>query len=951
MLKHKIRLTDGTVLASGVGTDNAIRNVTLTEQVSDRDDLCPGAACAACAEIELWAPENGLCISHGAELTLFRLDTDTGTETQAGIFLAEKPTKTSANVYKITAYDRMTLFDRDMTAWLAEKQKDFPVTLAGFLADLCAACGVEPAAGTLEDLPDGGYELRAFTADGITGRQLLQWGAQAAGRFARMTADGRLELDWYRTTEGMPVVVAPQQGTAPAALRLAGEVLRTASGQTWRIAGKTGYYLQDTLQYEDYETVPVDKVQLKQSEADVGTIWPPEETGTNALVISGNRLLTTDSANRLQPVAQAVFAAVEGIRYTPLTLTLPFAESIRPGTRLDVVDAYGQVRHTLVMKRTVSGQTMQLESTGNARRDTTTAVNSQSYKDLQGKVFEMKTTVDGLELRAQQDFPGNQLETVNWRSGHSGTTAGGTVTLDRRHAALQGDGTGSCGAVVEVPESILDLLPGADVEFSVRYRVTEPIKILEQGVVGAYIRGFAEYEEDGVKKSVWTSLAQLADADTPAAAGQWVSAAAKLHLPSVTLGRVYLFANIQSGTGTLEVEDPGLEILSARVTTLQLNAGEAELSSARIALTGMVEFSDLEQSGRTVINGANITTGTLDASLVNVTNLNADNVKSGTLTSRNGALTIDLDKAALVAGNNADLRAGSADSYTRFLWNGFNSYTGGELRSGIENNWTWFNRSLTALFSTSGLTGVGYKNAAGNLQVGYTYDPYSDIQSGFVNYINGAEYCTDVSSARIQRCRYQLYLENSVGGANDGQIQAYDNAVTVYNTNFHCVGNISCGGAKNRIVTTAHYGARALNAMESAAAVFCDNGSGVLDETGLCLLVIHPVVEECLDPHAVPQWFVTGAAPGFWVEKQGRDALVHGPAGAGFDWLVMAPQQGYSDCYADGVPAQETVPDGTAETELDAAAARMERCCRELDGLTDAVATEWARLEEMEEPA
>ena len=126
MLKHKIRLADGSVLTSGAGTTNAIRSVALTEQVENGTDVCPGAACAACAEIELWVPENRLAVNQGDELTLIRLDTDTGTETQAGIFLAEKPTKTSANVYKITAYDRMTLFDRDMTDWLTGRKSHWP---------------------------------------------------------------------------------------------------------------------------------------------------------------------------------------------------------------------------------------------------------------------------------------------------------------------------------------------------------------------------------------------------------------------------------------------------------------------------------------------------------------------------------------------------------------------------------------------------------------------------------------------------------------------------------------------------------------------------------------------------------------------------------------------------------------------------------------------------------
>ena len=97
MLKHKLLLADGTVLTSGENSDNAIRSVTLTEQVNDETDLCPGAACAACAELQLWAPGNGLRIAQGDELTLYRLDTDAGTESPVGIFLAEKPTKASAN--------------------------------------------------------------------------------------------------------------------------------------------------------------------------------------------------------------------------------------------------------------------------------------------------------------------------------------------------------------------------------------------------------------------------------------------------------------------------------------------------------------------------------------------------------------------------------------------------------------------------------------------------------------------------------------------------------------------------------------------------------------------------------------------------------------------------------------------------------------------------------------
>ena len=56
----------------------------------------------------------------------------------------------------------------------------------------------------------------------------------------------------------------------------------------------------------------------------------------------------------------------------------------------------------------------------------------------------------------------------------------------------------------------------------------------------------------------------------------------------------------------------------AQSSTLYLMSGRTELSSAEIVLRGAVTFEDLAYTGRTVINGGNITTGTIDAEKVNV---------------------------------------------------------------------------------------------------------------------------------------------------------------------------------------------------------------------------------------------------------------------------------------------------------------------------------------------
>jgi phage minor structural protein len=59
-------------------------------------------------------------------------------------------------------------------------------------------------------------------------------------------------------------------------------------------------------------------------------------------------------------------------------------------------------------------------------------------------------------------------------------------------------------------------------------------------------------------------------------------------------------------------------------SNISLKSGSIYLSSGNISITGAVTFSDLMSSGHTVINGSNITTGTLNADLVTTGKLKTD---------------------------------------------------------------------------------------------------------------------------------------------------------------------------------------------------------------------------------------------------------------------------------------------------------------------------------------
>ena len=88
-----------------------------------------------------------------------------------------------------------------------------------------------------------------------------------------------------------------------------------------------------------------------------------------------------------------------------------------------------------------------------------------------------------------------------------------------------------------------------------------------------------------------------------------------------------LYARIANAEGKATEAIATLDGLQFKVTngeqssTLQLFSGATVLSSAKIQITGMVTFLDLQQTGKTQINGANITTGTISAIDINGCNI------------------------------------------------------------------------------------------------------------------------------------------------------------------------------------------------------------------------------------------------------------------------------------------------------------------------------------------
>lgn len=423
MLQPILTLPSGTELKGG-SPGSAVKSLTLHTAVNAGQEFTIGSAFSDYIEAEIWAdPGGSLQITAGDALTYYRQD-DAGNRTKVGVFYAEKPTRTKRNSYKVTAYDTMSKLDADFSGWLHANQAQFPKTIWQLVQLACQRAGVTLASSSLPI--NGSYSVQAFYADDLTCRQIISWAAEAAGCYAHMNADGKLQFLTY-TDKRSTAKITPDGAS-----------------------NSTAYYA-NSLSYEDYTVKAIEKVQIRQSDSDVGVIYPDSTTATNTYAVQGNLLLTTGTEANLKSVVQNLYNVLKNVTYIPCKVSVPSSSGLACGQIVHVKDARGREFDTYLMSATISFGKASFESVGSASRESSSAVNSQSYKNLTGKMLEIKTSVDGLEVKAS-DLTGKYTDlkaTVDGLSSEvkkdTKITGGGNLILGSesfRNATYDGNASG-----------------------------------------------------------------------------------------------------------------------------------------------------------------------------------------------------------------------------------------------------------------------------------------------------------------------------------------------------------------------------------------------------------------------------------------------------------------------------------------------------------------------------
>lgn len=354
-----IILPDGTEIFSGPGDGPKIQSATTKQIVNDGQELSIGSVCSAMFECTILNPGGELSIAAGDEITVYRVNGDA--RKKVGLFTMEEPVRPSPNRYQITAYDRVSWLDKDLTDWLISLE-GWPYTveqLAGMVAHEC-----ETGIGT-ELLLNGGYLVQRFSGSGITGRKIMQWIAEISASFCCANADGGITFERYRTTN---TIVNPTDTFS--------------------------------VQLADYQTAPAERVQIRLTEDDIGVICPDVEGVTYP--ITGNYLLTNSDPAALEAVAENIYDIVKSISYTPGTVTMLHNPDIRAGDIITVLDRNGKMARLYVMSKTIKGQKDILECTGSNSRESSTVVHEESFKAVNAKMMGIRRDVSGLNLKVSE---------------------------------------------------------------------------------------------------------------------------------------------------------------------------------------------------------------------------------------------------------------------------------------------------------------------------------------------------------------------------------------------------------------------------------------------------------------------------------------------------------------------------------------------------------------------
>lgn len=654
----KIIFDDGTVIdKSKISVSSG--GLTLTEVLNGETDMTVGRAVSSQAEMVLFNTNGEFQdFNFNQEFTLqFGVKINDNFEyINLGIFKGERPEKVRGKLINFSAFDRMVYFDISAEEFITGLT--FPTTLGEIYQNLCSFVGVNPVSLTFIN-SDKQYTFNPFSGADYTAREILAWIAEAAGAYARFNSAGNVELTWYANKNHTILKtdrfeMTESDFTTPAIDRL--EVYNSYSDQlvtsgtgsnTYVISDNPFLYIENDTEIEGLQpfvnliynrliTFPAYNPSSLRAE------WYPE-------IKCGDIISVVDDYGSIinfpvfsQTITWKGFGKVEYENTGGLT------REIEPIQQRELEELKKNMLRTTDLYTSISSYL----NTQEGKASITSAVGGEFVQISDGSTI---TTTNSIEQLVQNTEDGINTK-ISLTAGVGKGTIGSKVqamltlfantdtseiSLAANAISLTASGGGSSTEETEVGD-ISGIILGVDYGFektsdgywtSTNHGIANSFsyayidfEFTESTQVKLSCISYGESDYDfGIISTLDSRLNLDYKADTANVLRSFKgesSSAVKTVTLTVPSGSHYISIKYikdgsnNSGGDYFKIKATVMQTTTSKTQTLKLSSKGITLSSADINFEGTVTFSDLSTAGKTVINGANVTT----------TNLHVENV-------------------------------------------------------------------------------------------------------------------------------------------------------------------------------------------------------------------------------------------------------------------------------------------------------------------------------------
>ena len=305
-----------------------------------------------------------------------------------GCYVVQSADKQANRRYRdVLALDFMSKFDTNVIDWY--NALSFPMTLRAFRASLCDHVGVTEEVPDYLPNDDMLVDKTIDTAE-LIGRNVLIAIEQANGVFGHFDRNGVLQH----------VVLQPNDRLVPSLDLYPSEDLYPVEigGTNEQVYDEQlDPYLLISCHFEEYTVKSIDKVQIRQEEGDIGTLYGD---GTNCYTVEGNFLMYGKTAEELGQIAQNIYGMISGRMYIPFeseSKGLPYIE-VGDAARFEFGEEFIV---SYVIKRTLKGIYALRDSygaTGDEIRSVQNNINTEIIQ-LKGKAAILTKNVDEVSAK------------------------------------------------------------------------------------------------------------------------------------------------------------------------------------------------------------------------------------------------------------------------------------------------------------------------------------------------------------------------------------------------------------------------------------------------------------------------------------------------------------------------------------------------------------------------